>query len=287
MDERTRTILIGGGALLFIVVIIITVLSLSGDHDGNGGGWEDPEMELTEMNITVRDAFTTDRVTGLVTPGLFTQNFLVLDIEFQNPLDENVTFMPSNVELVTSRETHGTTLMNEFIGRAFEREVNMTPLSSISGYLYYPIFPVEEMIRIQYLEMGFNLTFSVNLSDLEIDHRPWISPLEFRIIGCGRDGNGSGKEQFLYFDLEVKNPTQNCSHFQMWLFDLECWNGVKLDGLFVPEPQGDHKFLPGWNVTYSIYFDIPRGSPDRPKAIYQDVEGMSLEIDEDLYSDLI
>ncbi|MBN1539337.1 MAG: hypothetical protein JW939_04270 [Candidatus Thermoplasmatota archaeon] len=288
MDERTRAITIGAVALLFLTAVVVGVISFSmngKEGDGNDGG--EPEIKLTEMNVTVIDVFTTDRVTGLVTPVLFTQNFLVLDLKFENPLDENITFKPFEVELVTDRETHGTNLMDEFVGRAFGAKVNMTPFSSISGYLYYAIFPVENVYRIQYLDTAFNITFSRNLSGFDQEHRPWITPLEFRITGCGRDENGSGKERFLHFFLEVTNPTQNSSHFQMWLLDLDCWNGVKLDGLFIPQPEGDYKFLPGWNVTYKVYFDIPRGSPDRPKVLYQDVEDVYLDVDEQLYQGLI
>jgi hypothetical protein len=163
----------------------------------------------------------------------------------------------------------------------------MTPGSSVSGYLYYDLFPVENVYRIQYLETDLNLTFSRNLTGIEYDHRSWVTPLQFRITGCGRDGNGSGREKFLHIFLEVTNPTQNSSHFQMWLLDLECWNGVKLDGLFINQPEGDYKFLPGWNVTYKVYFDIPRGSPDKPKILYQDVENVYLEVDEAFYQGYI
>jgi len=288
MKERTRTILIGAGALLFLTAVVVTVLSFSGDREGrDGNNGEEPEVRLTEMNVTFIDVFTTDRVTGLVTPALFTMNFLIIDLEIENPLNEDITFKPSNVELVTDRETHGTNLMDEFVGRAFPAKVNMTPFSTISGYLYYAIFPEENIYRLQYLDTAFNITFSKNLTSIGYDHRPWVTPLQFRITGCGRDENGTGRERFLHFFLEVKNPTQNSSHFQMWLLDLDCWNGVKLDGLFIPQPEGDYKFLPGWNVTYKVYFDIPRGSPDRPRVLYQDVENIFLDVDESLYRNLI
>jgi hypothetical protein len=285
MKERNRNILIGAAIILFSLAVIITAISVPDEKRDHAE--EEPPVRMEEMDIAINDIFTTDRVTGLVTPPYFTMNFLVLDIGISNPLDRNITFSPSMVNLITDGETYGPSLMDEFVGRSFGREVNIPPRSSASGYLHFNIFPDERPLRILYNDTEYNVTFSVDLTDISYDHRPWETPLEFRITGCGRDENGSGRENYLYFYLEVSNPSDNASHFQCWLIDLDCRNGVKLDGLFVPQPEGDYKFLPGQNVTYKVYFDIPGGSQDRPEVMYQDTEGMRIDIDEELYRGLI
>ncbi len=288
MKERTRKILIGAGALILVTALLITVISLFKEKDeSNGDNWEEPLVEFTEMEVTVMDSFTTDRVTGLVTPPLFTTNFLVLDMEFTNPLNETIFFLPNSLEFVTDRDTYGPNLFDEFVGRGLGQSENITPLSSISGYLYFDLFPTEKPLRLVYRDTDYNLTFSVNLSGIDPDYRPWKTPLDIKITGCGREENGSGREQLLYFTLQVNNPTDNSSHFQFWLMDLECFNGVILDGQFLPQPEGDYKFRPGWNVTYKMYFDIPPGSPDIPKTLYQEVEGVYLNVDESLYEGVI
>jgi len=287
--NRTRLFMVIAVVAFIVTASIVLNIVLRNDHgdvsdDGKDDGGD--QVIFDELDVRIDDAFTTDKLTSMIGPPLFTQVFLVLDLTIGNPLDDNISLFLDMIMLRTDRGEVPPTFMTVYVGRALPSREDMRARSNISGYLHFAIFPEEELIGLQYRENAYNMAFYLDLRNLTLEERLWKTPLAFEITGCGRDPAGSGKERYLFFELQVTDPGDNASHFQCWLLDLVCMNSVHLDGLFVEEPENEI-FRPGWNVTYKVYFDIPVGSPDRPKVLYQVSEGMYLDIDESLYIDLM
>jgi len=237
------------------------------------------------LNVTLLDAYTTDKIDVHEDPDMGSGVFLVLNISILNDMDVNLTIIPCDIQLIGPEGRLFPILMYDFLGDAFEDSEMIPQGSSSLGLLHYLVQKEQKWSNITYKDHNRNVTFVVDLDLEEIEFRPWKTPLLFEITGCGREPNGSGKEQYLYFDLWVRNPSKNNTYFQCWIIDLMCHNGVKLDGLFVPEPTAP--FPPGGNVTYRIYFDINWGSPEKPKTLYESLEGMYIDIDEGMYEGLI
>jgi hypothetical protein len=280
-------------AIVVIGLLAAVFFALNGGNDRkedgpkDDGGTGNAQPVFKRMNVTIMDAYLTDKVTSYIVPPITSQVFLVLDLRIGNPLGIEYNLSVDLIAIGFDGGTESPSIMGDYVGHAFSRYEHIMPFSSISGLIYYPIFTDRTVTNISFMDNLHNLTFSkdlVNASDLEM--RRWTTPLRFEIVGCGRDPAGSAREDLLYIDLRVTDPSDNASHFQCWLLDLECHDGVVLDGLFVPQPN-DPIFMPGWDVTYRVYFDIPVGSPDRPKTLYQAVEGMSLDVDEGMYEGLI
>jgi len=286
MTDRRRAALV----IIFVCSIVITAvvlgLALRKGEEGPSEQKDLPETVFTDLGATVNDAFTTDRATSIVTPPLHTQVFLVLDIGIANPMDRDVEFFTDFLQLEVDDGSLGPSLMYQFVGRSLLPVETIPANGSISGYVHFPFFTNQTLGALSYSDTTYNVSFSFDLGNGSFEHRPWRTPLEFEVVGCGRDGPASGREELLYFELRVVNPGQNVTHFPCWLIDLECRNGVMLDGLFVPELE-DGGFRPGWNVTYKVYFDIPHGSPDEPKTLFQASEGMSIDVDPGLFEGLI
>ncbi len=283
MDTKAKKAL-GVLVIFLFIMTLIAIVVISSRDTRDDVGPEGPRFK--EMGVRVMDAFTTDKVTSMVVPPMYSMVFLVLELEVNNPIDGDITLFFDLVTLSKDGGDIGPSMMGDFVGRAFSRRMNISSGSNVTGYLHFAIFPGERPSGLYYRDTTYNVTFHLDLQNLTFDHRLWRTPLDFSITGCGRDPVGSGRESLLYFLLEVNNPSYNATHFRCWLIDLMCENGVKLDGLHIEEP-GDKRFLPGRNETYKVYFDIPMGSPDRPKSMYQTDEGMSIELDSELYEDLV
>ncbi|MFW3146311.1 MAG: hypothetical protein ACMUIE_05820 [Thermoplasmatota archaeon] len=290
--NRERKVLLVLSVLISLLVISVIFIGLgSRDWNDNEEGFaddhEEPDVILDFLNMTVIDVFSTDRVTTWVTPPLFTMEFIVLNVIIENPLTRDVVISTSLIDLETTMAVYQPTNVSEFIGLGFGEYEVLPAKGDLSGFIFYTVYPNETLLGLSYEERLYNTTFDADLTNMEPEFRPWKTPLEFRVTGCGRDMNGSGREQFLYFNLEVTNPTLNSTHFPVWLIDMTCHNGVHLDVLLISHEENQDPFEAGWNKTFKLYFDIPSGSPDLPRILYQDDEGMYMEIPSSLYEGLI
>lgn len=261
--------------MLILILVVVTVslgafLFIKWPRQGEDG-----------VKVKVKDIFTTDRVTSLEYPE-GGGSWLVIWLEVENRGEKPLTWGDFRIELVTNKGYVEPNFFFEKINNSFMDDV--PPGESGGGWLHFPLKYSEEPEALSVRVYPYEYRTEIVL-EKDIDFRPWVSPLQIEILRCGRE-NGTERENFLYMDIRVVNSGENVTQFQAWTLDLNCTSGTWLDALFVPQ-YSDLDVHPGEVEEYRLYFDIPPGSPDLPKTLIDDVNGLYIDVDPSLYEGLI
>ncbi|MCD6382915.1 MAG: hypothetical protein J7L88_00440 [Thermoplasmata archaeon] len=234
------------------------------------------------VNVTVRDVFTTDRITSRMTP--FGYRWLMIYLEIVNMGNLTLGYGDLRITVETNLGALNLESMTEYINNSFFfNELN--PGGKVEGWGALTLQYSEKPFRLSVVAVLYNrTTVKIALPD-NVDYRPWRSPARIEIQGCGRE-NGTEREKYLYMDIRVENVGENVTHFEAWHLTLNCTSGTVLDAIEVPQPP-DTSLYPGEVEYYRLYFDIPPGSPNLPETLVDDLDGLYIEVDPSLYEGLI
>ncbi|MCD6111558.1 MAG: hypothetical protein J7K08_07835 [Thermoplasmata archaeon] len=273
-----KTLILVASALVVLGTFAFLLARQGGDEKGTP---KEKEMQIP-INVTVRDIFTTDRLTSRMTP--LGYRWLMIYIEMENLGDLTLTFFDLYITLETNLGSEDIETLTEYINNSFFFN-EVTPGGWVEGWGAFTLQYHEKPFRLSVEAGPYNrTTVEVGLPD-NIEFRPWRSPARIEILGCGRE-NGTEREKYLYMDIKVTNIGENVTHFEAWHLTLNCTSGTVLDAIEVPQPP-DTTLYPGEVEYYRLFFDIPPGSPDLPETLVDDLDGLYIVVDPSLYQGLI
>ncbi len=273
-----KTLILVASALVVLGTFAFLLAHQGGDEKGTP---KEKEMQIP-INVTVRDIFTTDRLTSRMTP--LGYRWLMIYIEMENLGDLTLTFFDLYITLETNLGSEDIVTLTEYINNSFFFN-EVTPGGRVEGWGAFTLQYHEKPFRLSVEAGPYNrTTVEVGLPD-NIEFRPWRSPARIEILGCGRE-NGTEREKYLYMDMKVTNIGENVTHFEAWHLTLNCTSGTVLDAIEVPQPP-DTTLYPGEVEYYRLFFDIPPGSPDLPETLVDDLDGLYIVVDPSLYQGLI
>jgi len=290
--EHTGMILLG---ILMVVLLatIITIKSNTHRDDDDDGGWVENENEGGEeifpqlIELEVKDAFTTDKLSSRMIPGEMTNVWLVLKVRVTNL--GNQTFNHSG-PVFYLRHSDGVIFPffeKDIINNSLLQNRSLPVNATVEGWTYFDIDPTIKNIVLEAVD-DWNCGFygSYNLTGQQFDHRQYSTHLEMVIIECGRDGQNDPHPGLFYMNISVKNHGENATVFENWHLKLNVTGEGVRDVMFGIQPE--NPYIYGGEIhRFKLYFDIAKGSPELPETLYSKLNWIFVDVDPDLYSHVI
>ncbi len=290
--EKKNAILMFVGVLVAILLAASFLTALFLDDEGKedtkddgipenidpdpGDGNETPT--LPSLPYVVHDLFYTERLTSTMYSSMSGYYWLVVDLEVKNSLGREFMCSAFVFHVVTSSGSYSPSMYPEYVPGTFDDGL-LPSNESERGWVHFEIPGIEDVISLDLVDGFETANNTLNLSDWDVEMRPWRSPVSLSVLEMGRDDTGPAGFAFCVYRAD--NVGENVTHFEVWKLQMNTTDGIK-DCIFNGDP-GPSDLHPGDNRTIKVYIDIPHGSDITPLTLMSPWEGITISIDPLLY----